>query len=215
MGNDLWKTTSAVLGVLGGIGSALTVLVFAFYILLERETIRTAFLALVPPRHQKRIGETATQALLTMGGWLRGQTILALAMMTLISIAMAALGVPHPILIGIVGGIGELIPMVGPIVAGFVAVPVAFFTMPLWVGIVTIVFFVVLSTVEGNLIVPKVMQKNVELSPFFTVVAVLVGVTLSGLVGALLAIPLASALRVVLKSLVVPAIQKRRPSLEK
>jgi predicted PurR-regulated permease PerM len=214
LGNDLWQTTSAVLGVLGGIGSALTVLVFAFYMLLEREAIRSAFLSLIPPDQQKRIDKTTARALLSMGGWLRGQTVLALAIMTLISIAMAALGVPYPILLGIVGGIGELIPMVGPIVAGFVAVPLALFTMPLWVGVVTIIFFVVLSTVEGNVIVPKIMQKNVELNPFFTVVVVIMGVTLSGLVGALLAIPVAAALRVVLKDLIIPAIQKKKVSAQ-
>jgi predicted PurR-regulated permease PerM len=210
LGNYLWQTTSAVLGVLGSLGSALTVLVFAFYMLLERETIRSACLSLVPPDHQARFDEATSEALLTMGGWLRGQTILALAMMALISAAMAALGIPHPVLLGIVGGIGELIPMVGPIVAGIVAVPLAFFTMPLWVALVALVFFVILSTIEGNVIVPKVMQKNVELSPFFTVVAIFAGVTLFGILGALLAIPVAAALRVYLKRLVVPAIQKRR-----
>jgi predicted PurR-regulated permease PerM len=210
LGNYLWQTTTAVLGVLGGIGAALTVMVLAFYMLLERETIRSACLSLVPPDHQKKFDDTTREALSTMGGWLRGQTLLALAMTALISGAMAVLRIPHPILLGILGGIGELIPMVGPITAGCIAVPLAFFAMPLWVGIVTLVFFVVLSTVEGNLIVPMVMKKNVELSPFFTVVAVLAGVTLFGLLGALVSIPVAATFRVYLRRMIIPAIQKKK-----
>ncbi len=209
VGAYLWHTTSALLGVLGWIGSALTVLVLVFYMLLEREKLRATFLALIPPAHQQQVDETTAEALCTMGGWLRGQTILVLLMTTIISIAMALLGFPHPILLGMVGGIGELVPMVGPIAAAFVAVPLAFLIMPLWVAIVALVFFLVLSVVEGNVIVPRVMKSNVDLPPFFTVVAVLAGATLYGPVGALLALPLAAALRVYLRRMVVPAIQRK------
>ncbi len=208
-GEYLWTTTSALLGVLGGIGSALTVLVLAFYMLLEKERLRSAFLSLVPPRHQKRVDETTAEALRTMGGWLRGQAILVLLVTTTISIAMFSLGLPHPILLGMAGGLGELIPMVGPLAAGLIAIPLAFLLLPLWVGIATTVFFLVLSIVEANVIVPRVMQAHVGLPPFFTVVAVLIGATLYGVLGALLALPLAAALRVYLQRLVVPAIQKK------
>lgn len=205
----LGQTTSAVLGLLGAFGSALTVLVLTFYMLLEREKICTALLSLIPPAQQPRFREVTEEALLTMGGWLRGQTILVLAMTTIIAATMAALGLPHPLLLGLLGGVGELIPMVGPIAAGLVAVPLAFLTMPLWVGIVIAVFFVVLSIIEANVIVPKVMKANVDLPPFFTVVAVLAGATLSGVIGALLALPLAAAGRVYMQRLVVPAIQRK------
>ena len=205
----LWQTTSALLGVFGGIGSGLTVLVLAFYMLLERDTLRSAFLSFVPPAHQEQLAQTTDEALLTMGHWLRAQAIFVTPMTTLISLAMAALGLPHPLLLGIVGGIGELIPMVGPIAAGWVAVPIAFASMPLWVGIVTLIFFILLSVIEANFIVPKVMEKSVNLSPFTTLVAVLVGATFSGVVGALHALPVTAALRVYVRRLVVPAIQKQ------
>lgn len=208
-GNYFWQTTSALLGLLGVIGSALTILVLTFYMLLETESLRRAYLALIPPDRQKLVEETTVEALTTMGGWLRGQTILVLAMTTLVSLAVAALGLPHPLLIGLVAGIGEVIPMVGPILGAVVAVPLAFFFLPLWVGFVTLGFFIVLSQVEGNVIVPKVMEKNVELTPFFSVLAVLAGGALAGVVGALLALPLAAAARVFLRRLVIPAIQRR------
>ena len=208
-GHYLWETTSAVLGVLGGLGSALTVLVLTFYMLLEREKLDAAFLSLIPPAQQERVSQATGEALRTMGGWLRGQIILVALMTTIIAGAMALLGLPHPILLGMVGGLGELIPMVGPILAGLIAVPLAFMFMPLWVALTAIVFFLVLSIVEANVIVPKVMESNVNLPPVFTVVAVLAGATLSGVAGALLALPVAAAMRVYLRRLVVPAIQGR------
>lgn len=208
-GQYVWQTTSMVMGLLGGIGSALTVLVLTFYMLLEREKLRSAFRSFIPPDHQESVVKATEEALLTMGGWLRGQFILVAAVTTIISLTMAALGLPHPFLIGIVGGVGEFIPMVGPIAGGFIAVPMAFAFMPLWVGIVTLVFFILLSVIESNVIVPKVMEKNVGLSPFTTIVAVLAGVSLAGPVGALLALPLTAALRVYLRRLVIPTIQKQ------
>lgn len=210
IGDYLWQTTAAVLGVLGGLGSALTVLVLTFYLLLEKEMLGAAFLSLIPPKHRPVMEKTTLEALETMGGWLRGQTILVGAMLIVITVAMSVLGVPSPLLIGVVGALGELVPMVGPIAAAILAVPLAFFSMPLWVGMVTASFFVVLSVLEGNVIVPKVMEKSVNLSPFFTVLAVLAGATLYGALGALLAVPLASAARIYLKRIVVPSIQKGR-----
>lgn len=205
----LWQTTTALLGILGGIGSALTVLVLVFYMLLEKGKLRSAFLSFIPPAHQELVAQTTDEALLTMGNWLRAQAILVMAMTALISLAMAALGMPHPLLLGIIGGIGELIPMVGPIAAGWIAVPIAFASMPLWIGIAALVFFILLSVLEGNYIVPKVMEKSVDLSPFTTIVAVLVGGTLAGVFGALLALPLTAALRVYVRQLVLPSIQKK------
>ncbi len=203
----LLQTTSALLGVLGGLGSALTVLALTFYLLLEEEKLRAAFLALIPPGHQAALAATTSEALQTMGGWLRGQTILVLSMLTVISLAMLLLGLPSPFLIGVVGAVGELIPLVGPFAAAFIAIPLAFATQPLWVAITTTVFFVVLSVVEGNFIVPKVMRHSVELPPFFTIVAVIAGATLYGVMGALLA----AATRIYLKRLVIPAIQSGQP----
>lgn len=167
-----------------------------------------AFLALVPPQHQTAVEETTSEALQTVGGWLRGQTILVSSMFVIITLTMMLLGISNPLLIGVVGALGELVPMVGPIAAAVIAVPVAFLSMPLWVGIVTVVFFVVLAILEGNFIVPKVMEKSVDLSPFFTVLVVIAGATLYGVIGALLAVPLAAAARIYLKRLVIPAIQK-------
>ncbi len=216
IGGYLVQTTTTVLGVLGGLGSALTVLVLTFYLLLEEKKLSAAFLALVPPQHQSTVEDTTTEALQTMGGWLRGQTILVGSMLVVITLAMMLLGIPNALLIGVVGALGELVPMVGPIAAAVIAVPVAFLTLPIWVGVVTTVFFVVLSILEGNFIVPKVMEKSVDLSPFFTVIAVIAGATLYGVIGALLAVPLAAAARIYLKRLVIPAIQRKgsRPTPE-
>ncbi len=211
VGSYLWERSKALLGVLGVVGAGVTVLVLTFYLLISGEKLFGTALLLVVPRHRQRVAKASAEASEVMGYWLRGQAILVTAMTVTIALAMMALGLPHPLLLGLIGGVGELIPMVGPFLAAWIAVPLAFLTMPWWVGVCTAVFFVVLALVEGNFVVPKVMQKNVSLPPAVTIVVVLAGASLFGVIGALLAVPITAATRVYLKWFVIPAIEGERP----
>nr|MDQ3397892.1 AI-2E family transporter [Deinococcota bacterium] len=194
--------------VLGGLVSLLTVLVLTFYIILAEKALKQTFLSIIPPQHQTSISDTLGEAGSKMGGWLRGQLILAGITAVVISAGMWLLGMPYPLLLGLIGGIGNLIPLLGSFLAGLVAVPIALLTKPVWVLIAVIVFFVVLGQVEGNWLAPRIMASQVELSPLSSILALLVGIALLGVVGALLAVPLAAGLRIILIRLVVPAIQR-------
>jgi predicted PurR-regulated permease PerM len=202
------ETTTAIFGVLGGLVSLLTVLVLTFYIILAEKPLKQTFLSIIPPQHQTSISDTLGEAGSKMGGWLRGQLILAGITAVVISAGMWLLGMPYPLLLGLIGGIGNLIPLLGSFLAGLVAVPIALLTKPVWVLIAVIVFFVVLGQVEGNWLAPRIMASQVELSPLSSILALLVGIALLGVVGALLAVPLAAGLRIILIRLVVPAIQR-------
>lgn len=208
IGNYTWRTATAVFGVLGGVLSSLTVLVLTFYLLLEKEGVGHAFFSIIPRRRRRAISDALSEAGDRMGGWLRGQLMLAAIVVAVVSVVMWLLGMPYPLLLGLIGGIAELIPMLGPFVAGLIAVPIALLTMPMWVTISAIIFFVVLSQVEGNWLAPRIMQSQVCLSPLTTIVALLAGAGLLGVVGALLAVPLAAGLRIILIRLAVPAIQQ-------
>lgn len=190
------------------LGGALLVLALVLYMHIDKQTLHEGFLALVPPHHRKLADETARETLRTVGGWLRGQILLMALVGTIIGSVAALFGLPYPLLLALVGALGELVPMVGPIAAGLVVVPVAALTQPLGVTIALIAFFLIFSVVEGNYIVPKIMQANVNLPPFFTVLVVVAGASWLGVGGALLAIPLAAGLRVILRRVVIPAIQR-------
>lgn len=206
-GRYVLGSVGPVFGFFGGVLSTLTVFVITYFLLAARESIRKGFLSLVPPRQVEKTDQTLQKMGQTMGGWLRGQLVLAGIVGGSTAIAMLILGVPYPYVIAVVGAIAELVPMAGPLVA---AVPAVLLTLggPLWKLIVALIFFIALSVIEGNIIGPKVMQKSVGLTPLLTIIALLVGASLLGIVGALLAIPIAAAFQVLFTEVIAPSIRR-------
>jgi len=209
MGQYVTGSIGAVFGIFGGVVSVFTVMVFTFYMLLMVNDIRTNVLMLIPKAKQAKARKTMSRMVGAMGGWLRGTLLLSIIVGTAISIVMLAMGVPYAYVIGVVGAIGEPIPMVGPLAAAIVAVIITAFG-PIWKLFAVVIFFIVLSVVESYMLAPKIMQKQVGLSPLTTIVALAAGGALLGIVGALLAIPVAAALRVLYFDVVVPGVNSRK-----
>ncbi len=211
-------SVGAAFGVFGGIISVLSVLVITVYMLAGYERIRDGFLSLIPPEHERQARQTLTKMAAVIGAWLRGQLILAGIIGVVTAIGMFALRVPYPFVIAVVGAIGELVPMLGPFAAAIPAVLILLIAGPLWKLVVCVIFFAVLARVEGDILAPRIMERQVGISPLVTILALLVGATLLGLVGALLAIPIAAALQVLFVEVVAPAIKRssgRRDRKEK
>jgi predicted PurR-regulated permease PerM len=114
---------------------------------------------------------------------------------------MAAIDMPFPILLGIVAGVTELIPMVGPVLGAVPAVFLALF-QPTWKLIFVVAWYAAIQQAEANFVVPRVMRAAVGISPLLTIIALIVGARLLGVAGALLAVPVAAALQVVVGTLV-------------
>jgi predicted PurR-regulated permease PerM len=205
----LWSTTRAVFGFIGGIFSVITVFILTLFFTTFKTGITYTFAQLIPPQYQARVLEISHLAGRKMGCWLRGQLILALIVFASTALAMKLLGMPYAMIIAIVAGIGELIPMIGPVLGFFFAMLVLLTKSGdmLLPAVATAAFFLVLSQVENYVLAPKIMEREVELSPITTIMALLVGGSLLGVVGALLAIPVAAAGRIVLLEAVFPAIQ--------
>ena len=212
----LWSTTQAIFGFLGGLFLLVTAFIMTFFFTMWREAICYHLRLFIPARYHARVIEVSMLASEKMGGWLRGQVTLAMIITALIMLGMAVLGVPYAALLGLIGGMGELVPMVGPYLAFLPALLVTIaIGGPLWKIIAVIIFFITLAQVEGYVLVPTVMKRHVGLNPVTTLLALLTGGTLLGLVGALLAIPLTAAARVILLEAVFPAIQgKSRAEIE-
>lgn len=205
-GQYIISSAGAVLGFFGGIISAITVIVLTYYMLSGYETIKQGFLSLIPAQHRKKAENTLGGMAQAMGGWLRGQLLLAGIIGAASTLAMFLLGVPYPFLIGVVGAVGELVPMLGPFAAAIPAVFIAIFG-PTWKLVAAVLFFAILAQIEGNYLAPKIMQKQVGLSPLVTLIALLIGASLLGVVGALLAVPLAAGLQVLYVDVIAPAIR--------
>jgi len=186
---------------LGGVASVITVMFLAFYMLVDGPAIRAGFVALFPHRERAKVGEVLDQVGAKFGGWVRGQLLLGLIIGCIAGIGMAAINMPFPILLGIVAGFTELIPMLGPTLGAVPAVFLALFQPP-WKLIFTVAYYVLIQQVEGNFVVPRVMRRAVGLSPLLTILALVIGAKLVGITGALLAVPVAAALQVIVGELV-------------
>ncbi|MDQ7820749.1 MAG: AI-2E family transporter [Armatimonadota bacterium] len=182
--------------VLGGVASVVTVLFLAFYMLVEGPAIRAGVLALFPRRERAAVADVLDQIGARFGGWLRGQLLLGLVIGAAAWAWTSIVGLPYPVLLGLIAGITELVPMVGPVLGAIPAVFLALFQSPVKVLLV-VAGYAVIQQAEANFIVPRVMRRAVGLSPLLTILALVVGGKLLGIAGALLAVPVAAALQVV------------------
>lgn len=195
------RATGVAFRVFGAIVSAVTVLVLSFYMLLEGPAIKAAFLRLFPRRNHQQLETVLTAIGRKFGGWLRGQLFLGLIVGLAAGLGTAALGLPYALLLGLAAGVTELIPLVGPILGAIPAVFVALFG-PTWRLLAVIVLFVAIQQAENHFLVPRVTRQTVGLSPVLTLVAIMVGTKLMGILGALLAVPVAAAVQVIVGELV-------------
>lgn len=130
-----------------------------------------------------------------MGSWLRGELVLMFSIAILTYFALLLLGVPYALVLAIIAGILEIIPFIGPLLSGVPAVILALSISPIH-AVLTALSYVVIQSVEGNVLVPKIMQKATGINPIISLLAVLIGWRLGGIVGAILSIPLANAISV-------------------
>ena len=194
-GDAVGTVFGAVRGVLGGVFGFLTILILTFYLLVESLSIHQTFLRLFPQRHRPRVDAAARTITVKVSAWLGGQLLLAGIIGTTSAIGLWLLGVPYFYVLALISAIGELIPVVGPILAAVPAVLVAG-TVSFQKAIAVIIFFLVQQQIENHVLVPRVMARQVGVSAVTVIIALLIGGRLLGVVGALLAVPTAAILQV-------------------
>lgn len=176
-----------------------SVLALTFFWLVGRESMQRFFLALLPPDRRGGVREGWNEVESRLGQWARGQLILMTVIGVATTVAYLVLGLENALLLGLIAGVAELIPIVGPALGAIPALLVAAITGGPELALLVAVVYVVIQVVEGNVLVPWVMRNAVGLPPFLVIVSLLAGAAVAGLVGALLAIPVAAAIMVVLQ----------------
>ena len=192
----------ALQSVIGVIGAIITVLVLPFYLLLESKAIHDFFLRLVRPESRAAADRISSAVTVKVGAWLGGQLLLAAIIGTTATIGFWLIGVPYFYVLGLIAAVGEMIPVVGPIMAAVPAVLLGWTVSP-QTALIVLVYCWAQQFVENNLLVPRIMERQVGVSPATIIVALLAGSTLLGLVGAILAVPTAAILQVLVQELVV------------
>lgn len=193
----------AALGILTGIGGGvvglLTVLVISFYYLMERQWIRRIALSSSPPATRVRVIKIWDEVEQKVGDWLRGQLTLCLVIGVTATIGYGIMGISFWPLLGLWAGVTEIIPILGPWLGGIPAVVIAL-TQSWEKALLVAGFVVLLQLMENTILVPRIMRGAVGLTPLTVFIAILAGTEFAGIPGALLAIPVAAVIQVLLSN---------------
>jgi predicted PurR-regulated permease PerM len=204
-GSLLNDVVSAGTAVFGAVADVLIVMVLTVYFLADMPRIRTSLYRLVPHSRRPRVILIGDEVFAKVGAYVLGNVLISIIAGVATFIWLMAFGVPYPLLLGIFVALLDLVPVVGSTIAGVVVGAVAL-TVSLPVCIATVVFFVVFRLAEDYLLVPKIIGRAVKVPALITVVAVLIGGALLGIVGALVAIPIAAALQLLTQEILFPRL---------
>ena len=177
--------------------TGVTVLALMVMLLIEGPRAWGGFLGFFGPERRAWVDRLGARLAKAVGGYVQGNLFISVIAATVAYIAMLVLGVPFPLPLALLVGILDIIPLVGATIAAVVCVGVGF-TQGWLVGVVLIGYFVVYQLLENNFIQPVVYARTVSLSPLIVLVASLIGAFIAGVIGVLVAIPLASAVFILL-----------------
>jgi len=187
-------TASLFSNVLG----VITVLVFAFYLLIARDKLDDQLVFLFGEEKKKKVGKTIDILERKLGGWARGELVLMASVGTLTYLGLVLLGIPHALPLGILAGLLEIIPYIGPILAAIPVIIIGLSISP-WMGMATAIFVFLVQQLENYLLVPKIMQKSVGVNPIVTLIALSIGFRIAGVAGVIISVPLLITIQVIMK----------------
>ena len=193
---------STITGFFGSVVSFILVMVLTFYMVVQEDALKRAMRHVVPDQYQPYVSRILGKMKIMLGHWLRGQLALSVIIGVMAYVGLSIIGVEYALVLALIAGVFEIVPYVGPVLSAIPAIFFAFTESPVRALIVG-AFYWLMQVIENNLLVPKVMQKAVGLNPLVSIVSILIGVKLAGVLGALLAIPIATAFAVFLREVFV------------
>ena len=200
-GQDVMASAGQALGYISLAARAvfitIVVLVLAFYWTLDGPRTIQSFLLLIPQNQREGIGELINAMETKVGFFIAGQGVLCLVIGLMALVAYLLIGLPNALVLALLAGAFEAVPMVGPLLGAIPAALVALSIAPaklIWVIVATII----IQQLENSLLVPRIMRKAVGVNPFVTLLAIFAFSTLFGIAGALMAIPMAAIIQLLL-----------------
>ena len=181
---------------LGAIIGFLIIPFWLFYVLLDRDKGVRAFTGLIPRNWRVDIWRVLRITNGILGSYIRGQLLLGIVVGAVSTIGMLIVGAPAPFLLGIISGVTELIPVIGPLLGAIPGLALAIFHPEGWVMVLKVLaVYVIVQQLENNLLVPKVQGDSVKLHPAFVIMSLVVGGQVAGLFGLIVAVPVAAIIR--------------------
>ncbi|MBI4128290.1 MAG: AI-2E family transporter [Parcubacteria group bacterium] len=205
LSSQLSQSASSVLlaiqRIFGSLFSAFTILILSFYMVMEEGSVRRVIRELLPDAQEEYALRLVRRIEEKLGAWVRGQLLLGVIIGIVTYIGLLILGVPFALVLAIIAAFLELIPFLGPIIAAVPAVIVASgipgtgFT----IAILVIALYAIIQQLENQVLVPRIMARAVGLSPVVVIVAFLSGFELFGVLGAILAVPVAAVISILVR----------------
>ncbi|OGC48105.1 hypothetical protein A3A69_00900 [candidate division WWE3 bacterium RIFCSPLOWO2_01_FULL_37_15] len=189
---------NVTISIFNNVATFFTLLVISIYMSLDWPNLKKRFMSVVPKKFKDMVSDTIVEVEMSVGHWLKGEAFLMLVVGTMSFLGLSVLQVPYPLALGLVSGILEAVPMIGPLLSAIVASIIGFSVSPVK-GLMVVGLFIIIQQLENNLIVPKVMGRVSGFSPLVILLALLIGSNFFGIVGAILAIPTTIILVIVVK----------------
>jgi predicted PurR-regulated permease PerM len=178
------------------VAGIVTIFVLAYLMVLEAPRLVDGFLAIFPARRADRIRRVGHDCAKTITGYISGNLLISVICGALTYVVLLIMGVPFAGLIALFVAIADLIPLVGATLGAVIAAG-AGFIHSITAGIVVLVFFVLYQQLENHLLQPLILSRTVKVNPLAVLVSILIGVELAGILGALLAIPVAGMIQII------------------
>jgi predicted PurR-regulated permease PerM len=170
--------------------------VLAIYMLIDLDKFKRNSLTLTPPRHRDEVAFVAGEVGGALGSFVRGQLLVALLVGIASSFGMWIIDLPFWLLVGIIAGFLNLIPFLGPVVGGAIAALIALLNGDPWQAFWAVAIMVIVQQIDNHVITPMVQRTRVNLSPLVIVLALVIGGSVAGLLGVLIAVPVTAAIRI-------------------
>jgi predicted PurR-regulated permease PerM len=194
--------------IFSGAFDVVLLLIVSLYLFIDAPGIRRFILSLFPPASRDHIDSVTHEMAQVAGGYIRGVVINILLVSTITTLGLTLIGVPFALVLGVLAGLFEALPVVGSLIAGVPIILVALVQSPA-TAVITIIFVITLQVVQGNVIAPNVMKGQAEVPQFVVPLAILAGAGVGGILGALIAVPVVAVVRVFLLRVVAPFIRQR------
>lgn len=189
LSNGIFSSLSTIFG---GILNFVLILVLSFYLVVQDDGVSKFLKMITPLKHEQYIVDLWRRSQIKIGLWMQGQLISSALVMILVYIGLLFIGIPNALLLAVLAGVFELIPLFGATLAAIPAILIAYISGGMTTALIVTGLFILVQQLEGNLIYPLVVKKMVGVPPMISIIALVIGGTLAGFLGVLIAVPVAA-----------------------
>lgn len=191
---------STTIGFFSGFISIIIIMSLTFYLSVKKDGMKGFVVAVTPLKYHDYAVSVADKIKAKIGRWMQGQLLLMIIIFALDFLALYFLNVPYALILAILGGFLEIIPYLGPIISAVPAIIIGFFVSPL-TGILVAAAYIIIQQAENHILTPQIMKKALGLNPVVVILALLVGAKIGGVLGAILSVPITTAVSVFVNGL--------------